>query len=98
MGNSDAVTTVDAIAVWVLTLAPFFAIVLRRGFFTGVTSVVSGAYFLAGPLLFGDLFRVSSTFRPDRMFLEKLRQKLELRIFVFLLKYSCFIAYYGKDP
>ncbi len=97
MGNSDAVTTVDAEVAWVL-VAPFFAIALRQGFFTGVTSVVSGVYFLAGPLLFGDLFGVSSTFRPDRMFLEKLRQKLELRFFVFLLKYSCFVAYYGKDP
>jgi hypothetical protein len=75
----------DAAAAWVLTVAPFFAIALRRGFFTGVTSVVSGACFLAGPLLFGDLFGVSSIFRPDRMFLEKLRQKLELRFFVFLL-------------
>ncbi len=74
MGNSDAVTTVDAVAAWVLILAPFFAIVIRRGFFTGVTSVISGAYFLARPLLFGDLFGVSSIFRPDRMFLEKLRQ------------------------
>jgi hypothetical protein len=85
VGNSDAATTVDVVAAWVLILAPFFAIVLQRGFFTGVTSVVSGAYFLAGPLLFGYLFGVSSVLRPDRMFLEKLRQELELRFFVFLL-------------
>ncbi len=98
MGNSDVVTTVDAVAAWVVILAPFFAIVLQRGFFTGVTSVVSWAYFLAGPLLFGDLFRVSSVLRPDRMFLEKLRQELELRFFRVSLEYSCFVAYYGKDP
>ena len=98
MGNSDVVVTVDAVVAWVLILVPFFAIALRRGFFTGVTSVVSGAYFLAGPLLFGDLFGVSSIFRPDRMFLEKLRQELELRFFRVSLEYSCFVAYYGKDP
>ncbi len=79
MGNSDVVMTVDTVAAWVL--APFFAIVLRRGFFTGVTSVVSGAYFLAGPLLFGDLFGVFSIFRPDRMFLEKIKTKIRIKVF-----------------
>jgi hypothetical protein len=84
------------VIVWVFTVAPFFAIALRRGFFTGVTSVVSGAYFLVGPLLFGDLFGVSSTFRQDRILLEKL---IRIKVFfVFLLEYSCFVAYYGKDP
>jgi len=59
-------------------------------------SVVSGAYFLAGPLLFGDLFGGTSSPMFVRMFLENL-EKLRIRIFVFLLNFSCFVTYYEKD-
>ncbi len=72
MGYSGIAMTVDAVAAWAVNLAPFFGIAFRRGFLTGVTSVVSGAYFLAGPLLLGDLFGVTSSPMPDRMFLENL--------------------------
>jgi hypothetical protein len=42
--------------VWVVAIAFLFGTAVRRAFLTGDTSVVSGAYFLVGPLLLGDLF------------------------------------------
>jgi len=76
VGYSGIATTVDVAAVetWVVAFALLFGTGLRRGLLTGDTSVVSGEYFLAGPLLLSDLFGVTFSPIPDRMFLEKLRK------------------------
>jgi hypothetical protein len=80
------VVTVGIVVVWAVALAPFRGTAFLRGFLVGVTSVVSGAYFLVGPLLFGDLYGV--TFSPMffKMFLENLG-KIRNTIFVFLLNF-----------
>jgi hypothetical protein len=69
--------TVDVVAtgivvVWAVALAPFLGTAFLRGFLVGVTSVVSGVYLLAGPLLFGDLLGVASSPMFVSMFLKKL--------------------------
>ncbi len=102
VGNSGMATTVDAVAIgiveiWAVALAPFLGTAFLRGFLVGVTSVVSGAYLLAGPLLFGDLFGVASSPMFVSMFLENLGKIEIIFFFVFLLNFSCFVAYYEKD-
>ncbi len=61
MAMTMDVVAAGIVVVWAVALAPFLGTAFLRGFLVGITSVVSRAYLLAGPLLFGDLLGVASS-------------------------------------